>query len=139
MAPSFASPLDTSYSDLSYIDPWRRQPAMANSASEQVLHILLALSDRPRHGYAIVQEIEKRTGGSVRLGTGTLYTALRRLRESGLIAEDRDASRSSERRRRTYALTRRGRSELADQAERLEALVAHARQKKVISMPRSAS
>jgi DNA-binding PadR family transcriptional regulator len=114
---------------------------MGNSASEQVLHILLALSDRPRHGYAIVQEIEQRTGGSVLLGTGTLYTALKRLREGGLIeeAEDPDAPATDDRRRRTYTLTRRGRSELADQAERLNALVDHARQKRVIPTPRPAS
>jgi len=114
---------------------------MANSASEQVLHILLALSDRPRHGYAIVQEIEERTEGSVCLGTGTLYTALKRLREGGLIeeAEDPDAPASGDRRRRTYALTKRGRSELAEQAFRLEALATHARQKRVIPTPRPAS
>jgi DNA-binding PadR family transcriptional regulator len=114
---------------------------MGNSASEQVLHILLALSDRPRHGYAIVQEIEERTGGSVSLGTGTLYTALKRLREGGLIeeAEDPDSGASGDRHRRTYALTRRGRLELAEQAERLAALVDHARQKSVIPVPGSAS
>ena len=48
--------------------------------SDPVLHILLALSDSPRHGYAIVKEIEARTGGTVSLGTGPLYTALKRLR-----------------------------------------------------------
>ncbi len=66
---------------------------MSNSSvmSDPVLHILLALSDRPRHGYAIVQEIEKRTGGEVVLGTGTLYTALKRLRRRGVDRGDRRA------------------------------------------------
>lgn len=109
--------------------------------SDPVLHILLALSDRPRHGYGIVQEIEKRTGGSVRVGTGTLYTALKRLREDGLIEEtaDPDGPDSGARRRRTYRLTRRGRKELAHQAKRLAALVGHARQKKAFPVPRSAT
>ena len=114
---------------------------MGPSASEPVLHILLALADRPRHGYAIVQEIEHRTHGAVRIGTGTLYTALKRLREGGLIeeAEDPDTVDPGERRRRTYALTKRGRTELADQAQRLAALMDHARQKKVLPTPRPAS
>lgn len=114
---------------------------MVNSVSDPVLHILLALSDRPRHGYAIVQEIERRTRGSVRLGTGTLYTALKRLREDGLIEEagDPEEAEAGARRRRTYRLTRRGRTALGQQAERLAALVDHARQKKALPVPRPAS
>lgn len=107
--------------------------------SDPVLHILLALSDRPRHGYAIVQEIEERTQGAVRLGTGTLYTALKRLRLEGFIREapDEDRSRSG-RRRRTYTLTERGRAELAEQAKRLQALFDHATQKRALPKTRPA-
>jgi DNA-binding PadR family transcriptional regulator len=95
--------------------------------SDPVLHILLALSDQPRHGYAISTEIEERTGGSLRLGTGTLYSALKRLRADGLIEEVTDEGDAAEGRpRRTYALTERGRTTLAEQSERLRALVAHA-------------
>ena len=104
---------------------------MANSVvmSDPVLHILLALSDEPRHGYAILQEIEERTGGRVVLGTGTLYTALKRLRREGLIEERQRGDEGGGRKRRTYGLTPRGRTELVEQAERLQALVEHARQK----------
>ena len=114
---------------------------MTSSVSEPVLHILLALSDRPRHGYAIIQEIERQTRASVRLGTGTLYSALKRLREDGLIeeAEDPEGARTGNRPRRTYELTRRGRSELAQQTERLAVLVDHARQKNALPVARTAS
>lgn len=109
--------------------------------SDPVLHILLALADRPRHGYAIVQEIEERTDGLVRLGTGTLYTALKRLRADGLIREtaDPDGEEVGDRRRRTYTLTEEGRKVLAEQAVRIKALFDHAREKRALPSPRAAS
>lgn len=112
---------------------------MANSPvmSDPVLHIMLALSDEPRHGYAILQEIEDRTDGRVVIGTGTLYTALKRLRGDGLIEEVAEADGG--RRRRTYALTRRGRTELDEQTERLQALLDHARQKSALPDPSPAT
>jgi DNA-binding PadR family transcriptional regulator len=106
--------------------------------SDPVLHILLALSDRPRHGYAILQEIEERTDGAVVLGTGTLYTALKRLRAEGLIREMRDPADGSGRKRRTYGLTDRGRTVLAEQTARLQALFEHARQKHALPDPGTA-
>lgn len=108
---------------------------MANSPvmSDPVLHILLALSDRPRHGYAIAQEIEERTGGEVRLGTSTLYTALKRLRSDGLIREVTDPEPvAGARKRRTYALTKRGTAMLVEQTQRLQGLFAHAAQKNLL-------
>ena len=110
---------------------------MSNSPvmSDPVLHILLALSDRPRHGYAIIKEIEDRTGGAVSLGTGTLYTALKRLRTDGLIGEAPSDAGAGGRRRRTYALTERGRTTLVEQANRLQALLDHARQKGALPDP----
>ncbi len=104
--------------------------------SDQVLHILLALLDEPRHGYAIATEIEARTAGAVRVGTGTLYTALKRLRAAGLIEEVADPSPdASARARRTYRLTERGRSLIHEQTERLRALVQHARSKRAFTDP----
>lgn len=111
---------------------------MSNSPamSDPVLHILLALSDHPRHGYAIVQEIEARTDSAVRLGTGTLYTALKRLRKEGLIREvDAEAASDAGRKRRTYGLTPLGRSTLEQQAARLKVLFDHAQQKSAFVEP----
>lgn len=91
--------------------------------SAHQFHILLALTDGELHGYAILQEVRRRAEGELRLGTGTLYTAIGRLVELALIAE---TSRTDER-RRYYRLTPLGRSVLKAETARLEALVRHAR------------
>jgi DNA-binding PadR family transcriptional regulator len=93
--------------------------------SPHQFHILLALTDRERHGYGVIQDIEQRTDGALRLGTGTLYTAIARLVELGLIA---DTGRADER-RRYYRLLPLGRAVLRAETARLEGLVhyAHAR------------
>ena len=95
--------------------------------SPHQFHILLALTDRERHGYAMILDIEQRTGGALRLGTGTLYTAIARLVELGLIA---DTGRADER-RRYYKLLPLGRAVLRAETARLEALVRHAHDKGV--------
>ena len=114
---------------------------MSNSPvmSDPVLHILLALSDQPRHGYAIVKEIEQRTDGAVVLGTGTLYTALKRLRTEGLIEETSSQAAESGRKKRTYGLTDAGRLRLEEQSARLRALFDHALQKGAMVAPPGAS
>ena len=94
----------------------------------QQFHILLALSDADRHGYGIILDIERRTGGTLRLGTGTLYTAIGRLVELGLLADSR---RQDDDRRRYYRLTPLGHRVLRAEAARLETLVRHARAKGV--------
>jgi len=53
-------------------------------------HILVAVADEDRHGYAIIQDIESRTGGELRLSAGTLYRSIQRMLEQGLIVETRD-------------------------------------------------
>jgi DNA-binding PadR family transcriptional regulator len=77
-----------------------------------VLHIMLALADGPRHGYAIKQAVEERTEGAIRLGPGTLYEALQRLEDGQLIEETPDAAgapaHGQEAQRRYYQLTERG-------------------------------
>ena len=90
--------------------------------SPHQFHILLALAGQDRHGYAVIQEVERRTEGTLRLGTGTLYTAISRLVELGLIV---DTGRADER-RRYYRLLPLGRSVLRAETARLEALVKHA-------------
>jgi DNA-binding PadR family transcriptional regulator len=92
-------------------------------------HILLALAEENRHGYAILQEAQKRAGkAAITLEAGTLYRALRRLREAGLVgAANAKGVPDDDERRRYYSLTVRGRQAAADEAERLAALVREAR------------
>ena len=94
-----------------------------------VFHILLALADQDRHGYAIILDVADRTGGAMRLGTGTLYTAISRLLEQGLIEESdaRPAEEDDDERRRYYRLTGFGREVAHAEARRLSALVRMAR------------
>ena len=94
-----------------------------------VFHILLALADQDRHGYAIILDIAGRTGGAMRLGTGTLYTAIARLLEQRLIQEsdERPAADEDDERRRYYHLTPFGRDVANAEARRLAALVRMAR------------
>jgi DNA-binding PadR family transcriptional regulator len=94
-----------------------------------VFHILLALADHDRHGYAIILDIAERTAGAMRLGTGTLYTAISRLLEQGLIEEpdERPAADEDDERRRYYRLTSYGREVANAEARRLAALVKMAR------------
>ena len=99
-------------------------------------HILLSLADAERHGYAIMREVTERTGGSVRLGAGTLYGAIKRLLEGGLVAEsdERADPAMGDERRRYYRLTSFGRAVARAEAHRLEDLVRAARQKKLIGL-----
>jgi DNA-binding PadR family transcriptional regulator len=90
--------------------------------SPHQFHILLALTEGDRHGYGLIQEIDARTAGALRLGTGTLYTAIARLAELGLVA---DADREHDR-RRYYRLLPLGRAVLRAETARLESLVRHA-------------
>ena len=94
-----------------------------------VVHILVALADGERHGYAIMQEIETRTSGAVRLGPGTLYGSIRRMVADGLIEEldERPDPDEDDVRRRYYRMTPRGRRVAAEQIGRLASLVRRAR------------
>jgi DNA-binding PadR family transcriptional regulator len=101
--------------------------------SAQQFQILLALTDEPRHGYGIILDVEARTGGALRLGTGTLYTAVAGLVDDGLMAESarRPAAGDDDQRRKNYRLTALGRKVLEAETARLEALVRDARRKGV--------
>jgi DNA-binding PadR family transcriptional regulator len=85
---------------------------------ESTYFILAALLDGPRHGYAIVKAAEELSEGRVRLSAGTLYGALGRLADDGVVAVERDEIVSG-RRRRYYRLTDAGGAALAAEAERL--------------------
>lgn len=100
-----------------------------------VFHILIALADRDRHGYSIMQDVAARTGGKVQLSAGTLYSSIRRMLEQGLIeelAQSPDPS-STDERRRYYRLTRFGRRAAAAEVERLNALLQQARDTGLVS------
>src|SRR6266404_7719794 len=94
-----------------------------------VFHIRIALADRDRHGYSIMQDVAARTEGKVQLSAGTLYSSIRRMLEQGLIeelAEGPDPS-STDERRRYYRLTRFGKRAAAAEVARLNALLQQAR------------
>lgn len=93
-------------------------------------HILLSLSEGPRHGYGIMKDVELESGGGVRLEIGSLYRLLSRLLDEGLI-EDAD----SDDRRRYYRITRAGKRALKAEAERLAGLVELVRSRRLL-LPR---
>jgi len=105
-----------------------------------VFHILLTLADGEAHGYAVMQEVTRRSGGSVRLGPGTLYGAISRLLEDGIVAEseERPDPEMDDTRRRYYRLTQLGGRVLAAETERLADLVRAARSTKVVRKLRPA-
>jgi DNA-binding PadR family transcriptional regulator len=94
-----------------------------------VFHILVGLADRDRHGYSIMQDVAARTDGKVRLSAGTLYSAIRRMLEQGLIEELRDSPdpASDDERRRYYRLTHLGREVAVAEARRLNDMLTQAR------------
>lgn len=104
------------------------------SLTPAAVHILLALAGEDRHGLGIVDEVERRTAGEVKLGPGTLYGTIKRMREAGLIEEPASPSDSADAdtRRRYYHITDLGRDALRTEARRLERLVLTARQKAVL-------
>ena len=93
-------------------------------------HILLALFEEERHGYAIIQDVEARTGGELRLSAGTLYRTIARLVEQGLIAEvNKRRAAGDDPRRRYYRLTPFGVAVARAETRRLSQLVRMARAK----------
>ena len=102
--------------------------------------ILLALADEERHGYAIRREVAERTDGDVQLGPGTLYGSIKRMVNSGLIAEsdERPDPELDDERRRYYRITPLGRKVAAAEARRMERLVRIARAKRLLGRPEPA-
>jgi DNA-binding PadR family transcriptional regulator len=88
--------------------------------SEPVLMILLSLSNRPRHGYGILLDTQQMSDGRVRLSTGTLYGALRRLLEDGWIERFKEEDNS--RGKQAYRLTAMGRRNLQQEVSRMKQL-----------------
>ena len=92
-------------------------------------HILLALAEDDRHGYAIIQDVALRTGGELKLSAGTLYRSIQRMLEQGLIGETRErpAPEDDDERRRYYRITPLGTATAKAEARRLAQLVKMAR------------
>ncbi len=93
-----------------------------------VFHILIALGEGDKHGYAVMTEVAARTGGRVRMSPGTLYGSMRKMLDGGLIEEFSPRVRDqADERRRYYRLTKFGRTVAAAEIARLTALLHHAR------------
>ena len=106
--------------------PKRRNPDDVLPLTPAVFHVLIALANGPAHGYAVAQEVEKETAGRIRMGPGTLYGSLQRMRDEELIEETSnpgDDGVHSER-RRYYRLTRWGSAVLRAETARLRRAVA---------------
>jgi DNA-binding PadR family transcriptional regulator len=108
--------------------------------SAQQFQILLSLTDGHLHGYGIIRDVATRTEGTLRLGTGTLYTALARLEALELVEETDPRSRPADddERRRYYRLTPLGRAALKAETDRLDALLRQARRKGILPARRPA-
>src|SRR5262245_20948418 len=92
-----------------------------------VFHILIALAEGDKHGYAVMQEVAERTGGQVRMSPGTLYGSIRKMLDDGLIEESFRRASNDDERRRYYRVTKFGLTVAAAEAERLASLLHHAR------------
>jgi DNA-binding PadR family transcriptional regulator len=109
------------------------QTAKNPPLSSATLHILLALAGGNLHGYGIIKEVARNSDGHYRLGPGTLYDNLKKLIDSGLVADvpttssTRRAAATKEDDRRFFTLTREGKDVLAREVDRLQGVVTKAR------------
>src|SRR6266571_1695266 len=98
----------------------RSKATEAKPLTEPVLLILLSLADKPRHGYALMKDIEALSSGRVRMSTGTLYGALRRLLADVWIERFEQSDKSRD--KQAYRLTPAGRSQLQLELDRMKQL-----------------
>ena len=119
----------------------KRDPYDLLPLTPAMLHVLLALVDGEKHGYAIIKDVSRRTQGDVVIGAGTLYALIKRLLADGLIVEssERPDPALDDERRRYYRLAAFGRAVAAAEIERLETLVAQARALRLRPAARSES
>jgi DNA-binding PadR family transcriptional regulator len=112
-------------------------PADLPPLTPAVFHVLLALADGERHGYAIMQEVAASTGGRIRMGPGTLYGTIKRLLEARMIEEsdERPDPDLDDERRRYYRLTALGQRAVRAEAQRYAEMAQVARRKRLIAKP----
>ena len=112
----------------------KKKPESYLPVTPAMLHVLIALADRERHGYAILKEIKRRTDGGVELSAGTLYGIIRRLYGAGMIEEsdERPDPDLDDERRRYYRLTGFGRQVVTAEAERMEGVLRMVRAKNLL-------
>ena len=106
--------------------------------STAVLHVLLALADGDKHGYAVIKEVRRRTSGEVELGASSLYAVLKRMLADRLVVEtaERPDPSLDDERRRYYRLTPLGRDVAVAELRRLESILLQARAKRLVVNPR---
>jgi len=111
-----------------------RDPEELLPLQAAVFQILVALADRERHGYGIMQDIDARTGGKMRLSPGTLYGSIKRMLEQGLIQEcdQRPDPELDDERRRYYRITDFGTRTVRAEAQRLATSVTAARARRLL-------
>jgi DNA-binding PadR family transcriptional regulator len=113
----------------------KKQTLATQPLTPAVYHILLALVDGEKHGYAIMREVESQTDGQIKMGPGTLYGCIKRMLSDGLIeeAEERPDPELDDERRRYYRLTSLGERAVSSESQRLDKAVSVARQKHVLA------
>jgi DNA-binding PadR family transcriptional regulator len=118
------------------MEPMIKKPNTYQTLTPAVFHILLALADGEKHGYAIMKDVETQTSGQIKMGPGTLYGSLKRMQAAGLIEEsgDRPDPEMDDERRRYYRLSGLGQNVVKSESQRLAELVQMARQKHVLTL-----
>ena len=113
------------------------EPGEMPPLTPAVFHVLLALADGERHGYAIMQEVAESTGGRIKMGPGTLYGTIKRLMEARMIEESdkRPDPDMDDERRRYYRLTALGQRAVRAEALRYAEIAEVARRKRLIGRP----
>ena len=117
----------------------KRDPRDLLPLTPAMLHVLLALAEGEKHGYAIIKDVSRRTNGDVVIGAGTLYALIKRLLADGLIVEssERPDPALDDERRRYYRLTEFGRDVARAEAVRMESTLSMARAKNLIPKTRT--
>ena len=116
----------------------KRRPADLLPLTPGMFHVLIALADGEKHGYAIIKEVARRTDGAIRLSAGTLYSLIRRFVQEGVIIEsdERPDPALDDERRRYYRITDFGRLVAQAEAARMESTLSMARAKNLIPKTR---